>query len=397
MKAIVTGMIATYPLGGVAWDYGQYALGLERLGFEVTYLEDTGIVSYSYDAASRSYLEDPSEGVEFLARSLAELSPSLGQRWHVRTAGNVTFGLTQAELRDAVSEADLFINVSGSCLLRPEYRARTRRAVFIDTDPGWNDFVVLPQWDAKPVDERAMGFRGHDVHFSYANRRGLPNCSLPDFGLEWTPTRPIVVADLWQPLPPGETWTTVTMWRNYLDVVEFRGRSYGSKDLEFHRVEDLPRHVNVALELAIYGNRQRAAHFGDAPRERWRSLGWSVINGREVSASMQDYATYIRRSRGEFSVAKNVYVDTRSGWFSCRSVCYLASGRPVVLQDTGWSESIATGNGLFAFQTVDDAAAAIAAVEADYAHHARAARDLACREFEAEVVLADLVSRALAP
>jgi hypothetical protein len=395
MKAAVSGMIATFPLGGVAWDYGQYALGLERLGYEVTYLEDTGVPSYSRDPASGLYREDPSDGIEFLRSSLARLSPTLALRWHVRAADGTTYGMALAALLDTLAEADVLINVSGSCLLRPEYRRAVRRAIFIDTDPGWNHLVILPRWDEKPPLEREMGFRGHDAHFTYAGRLGAADCPLPDLGLAWRPTRPPVVVDEWSAEPSTGRWTTVTMWGNYLDTVQHGGRTYGSKDIEFRRFEDVPQRTSAQLELAIYGDPQRSTHFGDAPRERWREMGWSVINGADVSASLDDYRGYIERSRGEFSVAKNVYVDTRSGWFSCRSVCYLAAGLPVVLQDTGWSHLYPAGEGLLAFDSVATAAAALNAVEADYERHAASAAQLVREHFDARTVLEELVEQAV--
>ncbi len=139
MRAIVTGAIATYPVGGVAWDYGQYALGLERLGLEVYYLEDTGVPSYTYDPAVGGYVEDCSHGVQMVQQSLDLLSPTLGRRWHVRAVDGRTFGLSSADMEEVVAGADLFLNVSGSCLLRDEYR-RCRRKVFLDTSPGCNHF-----------------------------------------------------------------------------------------------------------------------------------------------------------------------------------------------------------------------------------------------------------------
>jgi hypothetical protein len=384
MRAVVTGMIATYPVGGVAWDYGQYALGLERLGFEVFYLEDAGLPSYTYDPAVGGYVEDCSHGVRFLQESLDLLSPRLGRRWHFRSHDGRVYGIDAASFADVVAGADVLVNVSGGCLLREEYH-RCRRKVFIDTDPGWNHFVIFPRWDARPQAERGQGFRGHDCFFTYARRLGKPDCPLGGFGLPWRPTRPPVVLDCWRPGPPGERWTTVMMWNNYEKPVVHDGVAYGAKEREFVRVEGLPRRTATPLEVAVYAPQR------DAPAERWRSLGWSVVDGRARSETAAGYRAYLAGSRGEFSVAKNVYVATRCGWFSCRTVCYLAAGRPAVVQDTGFTESVPSGRGLFAFSGVDDAARAIAAVEDDYPRHAAAARELACEYFDSEKVLTELL------
>ena len=383
MRAIVTGMIATYPVGGVVWDYGQYALGLERLGFEVYYLEDAGLPTY--DPARGTYGEDCTYGVAFLARSLEELSPGLGRRWHFRAADGRTHGCEASAFARIVAQADLFLNVSGGCLLRDEYAA-CRRKVLIDTDPGWNHFVNYPRWDASPGWQGTHGYRSHDYFFTYAERLGRPDCPLPDFGLPWRPTRPPVLLDRWRPAPPGERWTTVMTWDTFRRPLEHAGISYGTKEREFGRVERLAALAGAPLEVAVGG--------AEAPRQRWRELGWSVVDAEAVSRTAAAYHDYVASSRGEFSVAKNVYVATRCGWFSCRSVCYLAAARPVVVQDTGFSERIPTGHGLFAFSDLETAADALAAVEADYGAHQEAARDIARRHFASDVVLGKLLGQA---
>jgi hypothetical protein len=382
MKAIVTGMIATYPVGGVAWDYGQYALGLERLGFEVYYLEDTGLDAY--DPEKREYGTDGSCGPGFLEASLAALSPTLATRWHLRASDGTTRGVARADFADVLAEAALFVNVSGSALVRDEYLA-CRNKTLIDTDPGWNHFRNYPRWDAQPRWLGTHGWRSHDHFFTYAERMGAPDCALPSLGVEWRPTRPPVVADLWSPEPPGERWTTVMTWRNFPETIEHRGRRYGAKELEFDKIEALPARAAAALEVAVGGS--------GPPSERWRSLGWSVIDSHSVSGTPADYRRYVESSRGELSVAKNVYVATGSGWFSSRTVCYLAAGRPAVIQDTGWSAVIPSGDGVVPFRDLDEAAAGVARVEADYARHQAAARELAREHFGAERVLGDMLGR----
>jgi hypothetical protein len=376
-------MIATFPVGGVAWDYGQYALGLERLGFEVWYLEDTGV--YSYDPRRGLYTEDFSYGVEFLQGALASLSPALADRWFVRGFDGTTFGAQEADVADLVADADIFLNVSGACVLREEYLPNPCK-ILIDTDPGWNHFVVFPR-DDHPAGAR--GFQAHDVFTTYAGLIGRPECALPTFGLVWHPTRPPVVADRWQARPPGERWTTVLSWDNYGSPIEHGGATYGSKAPEFAKIESLPGRVAAKLEVAAGGVKP--------PVERWRTLGWSVRDSATVSASPGDYRRYVEGSRGELSVAKNVYVATRSGWFSCRSACYLAAGRPAVVQDTGFSELLDTGTGLVPFSDLDGAASALAAVERDYDEHSRAARAIAEEHFDAAVVLGELLERAGVP
>ena len=381
MKAIVTGMIATYPVGGVVWDYAQYALGLENLGFEVYYLEDTGW--QTYDPVRGAYGEDYTYGVHFLKKSLADLSPSLGNRWHVKAMDGKSFGIDAACFEKIASHADLFLNVSGSALLRDAYMP-CKHKVLIDSDPGWNHFVNYPKWDQNPGWQGAHGYRAHDHFFTYAEKIGHPACILPALGISWRPTRPVVVPDRWLPMPPAKTWTTVMTWNNFRRPIECDGITYGAKEMEFDKIEMLPKRQSaMSFELAVGGD--------DAPVAHWRTLGWQVQDGPSVSATHRDYRDYIQRSRGEFSVAKNVYVATRSGWFSCRSICYLAAGRPVVAQDTGFSEIIPTGKGLFAFSNAQEAEAGLIAAESDYASHQQAARELAREYFGADRVLVKLL------
>jgi hypothetical protein len=380
MRAVVTGMIATYPLGGVAWDYGQYALGLERLGFEVYYLEDTGW--QTYDPVKGEYGEHPSYGIRFLRESLAKLSPTLGERWHFRAMDGARHGIPASRFERIVAEADLLLNVSGGTLLRDEYMANPCK-IFVDTDPGWNHFVNFPKWDRSPGWQGSQGWRAHDHFFTYAERIGQPDCVLPELGIRWRKTRPPVIPDRWRSRGPGKRWTTVMTWDNFRTPIEYQGVTYGSKELEFGRVEELPRQAPATFEVAVGG--------ANPPRERWRDLGWSVTDSQRISRTAGGYRAYIEGSRGEFSVAKNVYVATRSGWFSCRSVCYLAAGRPVVVQDTGFSEFIPTGDGLLAFSTAEEARQGIIAVEQDYEHHRRKALEVGREYFGADRVLSTLL------
>ncbi len=382
MIAVVTGMIASYPVGGVLWDYGQYALGLERLGFEVFYLEDTGWQTYS--PMKGEYGEDCTYAVRWLAESLKCLSPRLAQRWRFRNMDGQTYGMDDKSFDEVLGSADLFLNVSGGTLLRDEYMS-CRRKVLIDSDPGWNHFRNYPRWDAHPNWHDSHGYRAHDFFFTYAERIGQPDCLLPTLGLEWQPTRPPVVMDCWRAQPPGEWWTTVMTWKNFQETIQHNGVTYGTKEMEFGKVESLPTLEKAKLELAVGGT--------EAPRDRWRALGWSVVESQEVSARAQDYRQYIQRSRGEFSVAKNVYVATHCGWFSCRSVCYLAAGLPVVVQDTGFSGHIPTGEGLVAFANLEQAVRAIEGVESDYPHHQQAARELARTCFDSDLVLGKMLTR----
>src|SRR5262249_32146053 len=229
----------------------------------------------------------------------------------------------------------------------------------------------------------------YHVHFSYGANIGRPGCTIPSCGIDWLWAAPPVVSEIWQGAMPAADapLTTVANWSSYGGLM-YEGQHYGQKDEEFLRLLGLPRRTPQRLELALSG--------AQTEFERLRAAGWSVRDaGEEVSTDVATYRSYIAGSRAEFSVAKNAYVKTHSGWFSDRSVCYLASGLPVILQDTGFSDSIPVGRGLLAFSTADEALDCIAKVNADYDGHRLAARDIAERFFDHRVVLPRLLDAAL--
>lgn len=386
MRAVVTGMIGTYPVGGVVWDYGQYLLGLEHLGWDVYYLEDTG--QWGYDLARDEMVGDGSYAAAFLDRELALLSPTLSRRWHFRSGDGTLHGMSADELDDVLADADLFLNVSGSCVLRERY-VHSRNKVLIDTDPGTNHFEVFPRAHRRrQTGKHGFGYSHHDHFFTYATLIGDPLCPLPMLDMPWRTTRPPVVIDEWDSSGTGTAWTTVLTWDPYRRRRIHNGdESYGGKAEEFWRISHLPTLVDAEFEVALGGI--------SPPVRRLEQRGWRVLPSTRVSSSSRDYRSYIEASRGEFSVAKNVYVATYSGWFSCRSVCYLAAGLPVVVQDTGFSSWLPVGEGLHVFTNVEEAAAAIKAVEADYDAQRAAALRVAEEHFAAEVVIGDLLSDVL--
>lgn len=382
MRAVVSGCIGTCPVGGVAWTYGHWMAGLEQLGFEVWYLEDIG--AESWDPVEQRMRGDGAYSASFLAGALERVCPGVAARWHLLAPDGTAHGVPRERMLEVVAGADLLLDVSGTLLLREEYLACARK-VLIDTDPGWNHFVMFPRSLEGADPPGVAGIRAYDHFFTFARRIGRPGCPLPDLGIDWQPTRPPVCPELWPPGPPGGRWTTVMSWDNYAQPILHAGRRYGARELEFPRFEDLPRRVGAALEVAVGG--------GDPPVDRWRERGWRVRDAYPVSGTPEAFHDYVRASRGEFSIIKNVYVATRSGWFSDRSTCYLAAGRPVVMQDTGFPDFDPTGAGLLAFSDPEGARAAIAEVEGDYDHHRETARELARTHFSADTVLTDLLAR----
>ena len=386
VRVIVTGLIATYPVGGVAWDYVQYVHGLAALGDDVTYLEDTG--QWVYSPATQTFTDDCRENVAHLRRVLRR-----------RDGGTVPFafrdprgtlhGMDEGELMRCCRDAELFLNVSGACWLRDQYRGRGV-AAYVDTDPGYSQ-AKLAAADAGTADEHvrysAAMIRRHDVFFSFAESIGRPECTIPTAGITWNPTRhPIVLAD-W-PLrdpPAGGAYTTVMSWKVDVTPPAVDGRVYGGKNVEFAKIRGLPARTTAALEIAMAGA---------APVAELRAAGWRVIDARDVSATPEAYREYLAASRGELSIAKEAYVATRSGWFSTRSASYLATGRPVIVQDTGLSAHYPIGEAIVPFRDVDEAAAGLAAVEQKYRRHCAAAREVAAGAFDAGTVLRRLLADA---
>lgn len=380
MLAIVTGLIAYLPVGGMTCHYLQYVLGLRRLGWDVLYLEDTGQWNYSPDQLL--FMEDPGYNIAYLAEVMER--SGLSRSWCYRSADGGYQGLTKEELTGACRDADIFLNVSGSCWLRPEYRA-TRRLVYIDTDPGVNQFAIARVLDGEDHEvsrSRVDCLAKHDYHFTFGENIGRPDCTLPNLIFHWLPTRQPIIMDMWKysSLPVRASFTTVLSWVNrYKGPVEYRGARYRGKELQFQRILTLPQMVGAQFELAAL------------PSPEFESNGWRLVDPRPVSRNLEAYRAYIQGSRGELSAAKDLYVATKSGWFSERTACYLASGRPAIVQDTGFSRFLPTGVGLCAFSDLDGAADAVKSVTADYQRHCRAARAVAEAYFDSDKVLGKLL------
>ena len=358
---IVAGALANKPLnGGEAWVRLSWARGMQRMGFRVLFVEQI--------AEATPVAIDYFEGV---ARAF-DLSACLTSK-----DGSPLRGMSRGELRDAAGSAELLINISGHLPTSSEVFARPRRSVYVDIDPGytqmWNDQGFLP-------------LDGHDFYYTIANNIGRPNCSVPTGKIAWrTILQPVVLAD-WPALPPpAETkFTTVAAWRGSFGTVAHEGQTFGQKVHEFRKVIELPKISNLKFEIALL------IHPGDfKDREALVANGWSLVDPQQVAAEPDDFRRYVQNSSAEFSVAQGMYVQTDSGWFSDRSIRYLASGRPVLVQATG-DLGISVGEGIVTFKSLDDAIAGAERIVRDYRAHAAAARRIAVDYFDSDKVLAKL-------
>jgi len=382
LRIVVAGLVARHPLGGPAWDYLQYVLGLARLGHDVVYHEDTWC--WPFDPVANTMTDDSSYPAGFLARFFDEHAPDLAERWHYRHLHETSHGMSFESFERFAAGADLFLNVSGATFL-PEALPDRAVTVFVDTDPGYNQIVLAnrPGW-SENVDRWAELVRSHDRHVTYGERIGA-GATIPTVGIDWRPTRMPVVVDLWD----GGSWrgregrwSTVMTWSAFPGPLEHDGVGYHDKGHNFEAIADLPGRLGHRPRLALGGI--------GAPTERLAALGWDVVDGPTATLDPAAYRRFIWDSRGELSCAKHVYSATGSGWFSCRSACYLAAGRPVVVQRTG-APVPGDGFGLRYFDDAESAVDAVAEIDADLDAHRTGARQLARDWFGHDRVLPALL------
>ncbi|MGD9762439.1 MAG: hypothetical protein AB7V27_01810 [Candidatus Binatia bacterium] len=372
MRVAIAGGLSRRPVaaGGLTWAFLQYPLGFRQLGCEVLYVEelDPG------DCIDADWGPAPFELSANRALFRAET-----ERYGLDAAllcGDAHVGRSLREVREWIAAADLFVNLSGR-FHRHDVMIGARRRVYVDLDPGFTQI-----WQASYGAD--MNLAGHDAHVTVGLNLGGADCPIPTLGLDWRAILPPVVLSEWMPDPgAGSSYTTVADWRGY-SPVEWQGVWYKQKSDEFLRIIELPERVSVPLEICL------AIHPLEPDLPRLRAHGWRLSEPRVCVRDGEAYREYVRRSRGELSVAKHGYVVGRTGWFSDRTACYLAAGRPVIVQDTGLA-ALPVGEGLLTFGDLDGAARAITAVEREYEHHARAARAFAEQHLDARRVLSRLL------
>ena len=375
----------------------QIVAGLKRLGHDVYYFETTS--AWPYDPVRNARVCDSEYSLPYLERTAREFG--LGDRWAYRRSylDKEWFGMSRTRAEALLANADAVLNVTGATRLAEE-GLKVGRLVYFGTDPVYHEVCY-----ANGDEETRSILAEHDDVVTYGENIGNPGCPLPPLpGLVGRTRQPVLI-DQWSAGPPSRgVFTTVANWRQEGREVEFQGQSYQwSKHHEFLKFLDAPRRVRTPIELATNlvdpetirhgeGEAVRALGFDADDRKLLESHGWGFTESRWFSTSPWPYRDYIRASRGELSVARDLNVRLRSGWFSERSACYLAAGRPVVTQNTGFDCVLPTGEGLFAFHTLDDIVSAFESIEADYDRHSRAARQIADEFFRAERVLAKLMA-----
>lgn len=377
MNIIFAGTIGRSGLGGQAWAGLQYLLGLRALGHEIVYLEDCGKSSWVFIWEKEDWTHELDYPAAYVHACLDPFG--LGKRWIYRDNYR-SLGMSLVEFKEFCSRADLLImRAVPFWNWREEYELPRHRA-FIDVDPGFTQ-IAIANGDAG----LAQGIEKAERHFTYAQRYGASDCTIPSNGGPWLKTRPPVFLPEWPIAEKTAThFTSVMRWQGFKEVTH-GGVSYGQRDKGFPRYFDLPKRTKQKFLIA---------QMGIKPEELTRH-GWEVALGEVVSRTPDSYRDFIRNSLGEFSVPKNGYVAMRGGWFSDRSVCYLASGRPVVIEDTGLSDWLPVGKGLLTFNDPDTAVRSVETINEDYETHRRAARQLAELHFATDKVLPAFLEAAM--
>lgn len=379
--ALVAGYVVRCPLAGYAWQVIHYLAGLRGLGFDAYFYEDTAYLGECFDPVSGEIGAPQPGALAFAAEVFAR--QGFGDRWIFWDAPRDRYaGRSPQAARAVLQEAKLLIGLAAVNRLP---RGVGKRRAFVDIDPGVTQIQAeRDRMLRELLDE-------YDVHFTIGENIGRPGCAVPTGGRTWHPTRQPIALELWEPAarPPDAALTTIGRWDEQRRVQELGTTRYSwSKRDQWLHFLDLPRVTGARFELAMDVEKNQ----GD--RAMLTQRGWGLVDPLAVSTDSARYRDYIRHSLGEFSVAKELNVRLATGWFSDRSACYLAAGRPVVVQDTGFRTALPTGAGLLTFLTAEEAVDAVRTVVADWSLHSAAARRIAEGYFAARLVLADFLDRA---
>jgi hypothetical protein len=381
-KIVVMGFMGSMPIAGVIWQHIHYIVGLQRLGHDVYYIEDSARIPYNPET-----FEVTTE-FNYTARLLNRLAREFKfrNRWAFCARylpGNPTAGLRLKRIRQLYREADAILNICGAQEFNDDLLV-SDRILYIESDPGVEQIKI-----DKGLKSTMQYLARHHALFTFGENIGTKSFPVPTHGLKWLPTRQPVVTDLWRTRRSpsrAAVFTSVANWSTSgLKDIRWRGKKYlWSKSREFLRFIAAPKKAGETFELAT--NIENAA-----TRAKFERNGWRLTSPLQMSVAYWLYRDYVQRSKGEFTVAKDQYVRLNTGWFSDRSACYLAAGRPVITQETGFTKFYGGERGLLSFRTLDEIANAVKRVNADYAKHSQAAYTLAREVFEAQTVLKSIL------
>jgi hypothetical protein len=400
MTSIVVGAgLARRPLnGGGPWARLQWIYGLRRLGFDVYLIDQLGPESFVDETGAVTSFENSLNLAHF--RRIVETAGLAGSAALLYGEGEAIEGATQSDLFARAEAADLLINIGGKLGWEPLLR-RFRHKAYVDIDPGTTQFSGASQAGGAPLG-------GYDAYFTVGANIGTPGCLIPMDDLPWRPIRPPVALDHWPLSNDGDPslLTTVATWRGRTPGSREHGsRTFGLKADEFRRFAELPDRVEQRFEIALNLHAPQPL-LPDGPYpppldplvqsdvELLRRHGWRLVDPRVAAPDPDAFRSYIHHSGGEFSAAQGIFVETNSGWFSDRSACYLASGKPVLVQDTGFGRTLPVGDGLVSFRTLAEAVEGARRIARDYSAHCVAARAIAEEYFDSDTVLRRLLDEA---
>lgn len=370
-RIVVGSYMVRYPLGGMLSWVLQYLTGFRKLGHDVYFVEKYGYPDSCYDPEKGIMSDDCGYGTSVVSDLLAR--HGLAGRWCFVARSGDYHGMTKREIEAVFRSADLFVDMGTHGAWQEESTCAAQTAM-VDGEPGFTQIKMANNH------AEGMPLPVYDHYFTTGKNIGRKGNPAPDLGISWRYLYHPVDTDLFNPVPTvrGAPYTTVMNWQSH-QPIRFHDKVFGQKDLEFVHFLSLPKRVRAPFELAISGK--------NVPKEKLLESNWKVLNAHHITRSFDSFRDFITYSRGEFSVCKNVFVANKTAWFSDRSAAFLASGRPVVLQETGFSQFLPTGKGLFAVSTLEEAITAIEAIEADYSLHSIAAREIAQDVLESGIVL----------
>ncbi len=379
-KIVLLGMMSKMPVACNIWLVMQYLIGFQRLGYDVYYVEAHG-------CTPRELMQDETDdgwatAAAFIHRVMQRFDLSDHWAYHARHAGGRVYGMSDRQLKDLYRSAALIINLHGGTEPLPEHAA-SGRLVYLGTDPCEVELELYHNI------QRTIDFlEPHCAFFTWGLNYGQSDCKLPfSERFHFRPSPPPVIVDFWRSYAegPADTFTTIGNWRQLHRQVEFQGEIYyWSKHREYMTFLDVPTRTGQKFELSL-------SSYTPDDQALLESKGWRVLHALDFSTDLDAYRRYIGSSRGEFTVAKDQNVRLRTGWFSERSAQYLAAGRPVITQETGFSNVLPTGAGLFGFSTIEEITAAVDSINANYQAHLRAAAELARDYFNYDIVLPRLL------
>lgn len=380
LQLVILGMMGRSPFGGQAWLYLNWLSGFNSLGHDVWYVEDDTV--WPYDPLQNTVTDDCSYAVHHISRCMEQIG--LPNKWAFRLADRegACWGLSEPELRELYGSCDALLNIVGATDLREEHLS-SRLRVYVQSDP-----VISELRLARGDLHTKSAFNNHDTIFTYGENYGAEDCGVPLNGIEYKKTRQPIDLTKWPMTynPDASYFTTIGNYRQIGEDIEYNGKIYRwSKHHEWEKFIDLPKRTSQKFEVALKIT-------DPVDHNMLEENGWKVISPFEMSLDIfGSYMNFIRGSRAEWTVAKDQNVNLRSGWFSERDACYLASGKPVVAQDTGFSKFIPTGNGLFAFNTIEESLDAIEKINDSYAMHCKAAREIAEEYFDSRKIASRLL------